>query len=121
MKDTTMTEEIKQNPYAGTPLARRMDHTLGLFDRLMRAHLVTLPPATQSTVLSVSGCLATYSNFEFAGKAARYVPAIGVVLNKIDEVLSTKISVESFNTYLALRIARGGIAGMKQCDVQGGA
>jgi hypothetical protein len=114
-----MTEEIKQNPYAGTPLARRTDENLGMFDRLIAKHLVTLTQPTQSAILAASGAIAAYSNYEFAGKAAEFVPVIGMVVNQIDASLAGA-AAESFRASMALKIARRSLKGMRVCDVQKG-
>jgi hypothetical protein len=52
------TQEIKHNPYRGTPLARRMDDNLGVLDRAVKVDpLVTLPQLAQTALWYASGAI----------------------------------------------------------------
>jgi hypothetical protein len=126
MKDTPMLTEVKPNPYAGpyagTPLARHMDDRLEKLDMMVKLHpLVTQPPLTQTALLSASGCVCAYSNHPLAGKAARYVPAIGVVLKQIDAALALAVGVKGdFGADLVLKLIRHRLVGMTTCDIAHG-
>src|ERR1700733_9414491 len=103
-----------RNPYRDTPIAAAMDSTLSLLDKMCATQLVTMPPLVQSAIISASGCVTAYSNHPRAEEAARYMPFfVWVVLEKIDEALRTNIDEENVSAYMALKVARGAVSGMR--------